>query len=98
MVPVDQVTDAERNEMFALMEAYYENVDRAVFEADLDEKTWVIQVADPITGAIRGFSSQMLLDVVVDRSSRCAYAAERRRHRRTAVVIVSSSRSRTIAP
>jgi hypothetical protein len=66
LVPVAGITDNQRNEMFTLMETYYENMDRSVFEADLEEKQWVIQVADPITGAIRGFSTQMLLDVTVE--------------------------------
>jgi hypothetical protein len=51
--------------MFALMDRYYENVRRAVFEADLDEKQWVIQVRHPHSGELCGFSTQMLLDVSV---------------------------------
>jgi hypothetical protein len=66
LVPIAHVTNALRDEMFVLMETYYENMDRSVFEADLAEKQWVIQVVDPITGAICGFSTQMLLDLAVE--------------------------------
>ncbi len=51
--------------MFELMERYYENVRRDVFEADLAEKQWVIQVLHPHSGELCGFSTQMLLDVAV---------------------------------
>ena len=52
--------------MFALMDCYYEGVDRAGFDADLAEKEWVIQVLDPQTQRLCGFSTQMLLRADVD--------------------------------
>ena len=55
----------ERDAMFALMDRHYAQIDRAAFEADLDEKQWVIQVFDPDTDALCGFSTQMLLEVDV---------------------------------
>jgi hypothetical protein len=61
---VAEVTRADRDAMFALMDRYYEGVRREVFEADLDEKRWVIQVLHP-RGGLCGFSTQMLLDVSV---------------------------------
>jgi hypothetical protein len=51
--------------MFALMEEYYDGVTRVAFEADLDEKQWVIQLTDPLTGAICGFSTQMLIPLEI---------------------------------
>jgi hypothetical protein len=65
LVPVAEVKPAERDRMFALMERHYENVRRDVFETDLDEKAWVIQVCHPRSGELLGFSTQMLLDAVV---------------------------------
>jgi hypothetical protein len=62
LVPIDEVTSGRRDAMFALMEQYYENVRRATFEADLDEKHWVIEVIDPATDMLCGFSTQMLLE------------------------------------
>ena len=52
--------------MFALMETYYDHVRREAFDADLDEKNWVIHLIDPAGGAIRGFSTQMLLEQEAD--------------------------------
>ena len=49
------VKDRQRDDMFALMDAYYAGMDRAVFESDLDEKHWVIQLFEPASGAVRGF-------------------------------------------
>ena len=66
VVRIIDVSGSQRLQMFALMETYYENMDHATFEADLSEKQWVIQVEDPNTGAIQGFSSQTLLDLTVE--------------------------------
>jgi hypothetical protein len=65
LVLVRDVTPAQRDAMFALMDAHYENVNRELFEADLNEKHWVIQVTDPHTDRLCGFSTQRLLDVTV---------------------------------
>jgi hypothetical protein len=61
LVDVAQLTPPQREEMFALMDEHYANVDRHVFEADLAEKRWVILVRDPLRDRLRGFSSQTLL-------------------------------------
>jgi hypothetical protein len=63
LVPTSQVTRDERDRMFALMDQHYERMARGTFEADLDEKHWVIQLLEPETGALCGFSTQMLLEV-----------------------------------
>lgn len=65
LVPAAALTQAQRDEMFALMARYYENVTRPAFAADLAEKQWVIVLLDPKTEAVCGFSTQMLLDVEV---------------------------------
>jgi hypothetical protein len=62
LVRAAEVTPAERDVMFALMDRYYEGVRRDVFEADLAEKRWVIQLVHPDTGWLCGFSTQMLLE------------------------------------
>jgi hypothetical protein len=66
LIPVAEVTANQRDAMFALMDHYYENVQRSVFETDLEEKHWVIQVLHPRTGELCGFSTQMLLKVSVE--------------------------------
>jgi hypothetical protein len=62
LVSAAEVTRAQRDVMFALMDRYYEDVRRDVFEADLAEKRWVIQLVHPGTGELCGFSTQMLLE------------------------------------
>jgi hypothetical protein len=66
LVEVAGLTDGERRAMVELMERHYQGVDRAVFEADLAEKRWVIQVVDAATGELGGFSTQMVLEATVD--------------------------------
>ena len=61
LVRVIDVTDVEREEMFSLMDAYYENMDRSNFRTHLAEKHWVILLQDSISLAVRVFSTQMLL-------------------------------------
>jgi hypothetical protein len=58
---VESISPDERDEMFALMGRHYENVQRASFEADLQEKRWVIRLVDHDSGVLYGFSTQMLL-------------------------------------
>jgi hypothetical protein len=61
VVPRAELTPAQKDAMFALMQRHYDNVRRDLFEADLAEKDWVIQVSDPATGQLCGFSTQMLM-------------------------------------
>jgi hypothetical protein len=65
LVPRSQVTAAQREVMFALMDRLYADVRRDRFRADLDEKDWVIQVFDA-AGRLCGFSTQMLLHAECD--------------------------------
>lgn len=51
--------------MFELMRRHYDNVEWDVFQADLDEKQWVIRLIDDETGLLSGFSTQMLFPVQV---------------------------------
>jgi hypothetical protein len=62
-VAVADIPSDRRDEMFVLMDRHYFNVERARFEADLAEKRWVIEVCDPATGQLCGFSTQTILDV-----------------------------------
>jgi len=61
IVPVEELTLARRDEMFALMDRYYANVRRAEFDSDLAEKDWVIEVSLTASGTLCGFSTQMVL-------------------------------------
>jgi hypothetical protein len=65
LVRTADITPSQREKMFALMESYYEGVERATFDADLDEKEWVVQIIDEETNRLKGFSTQMLLEAEV---------------------------------
>ena len=56
----------ERDRMFALMDRYYAGMNRAAFESDLNEKQWVILLRERDSHAICGFSTQMILEFIVD--------------------------------
>ena len=55
---IDEVSDLDREQMFALMQRYYENVRREDFELDLAGKDWVITARCPRTSRVLGFSTQ----------------------------------------
>ncbi|MBW3540601.1 MAG: hypothetical protein KY476_10035 [Planctomycetes bacterium] len=59
---VEELPAGRRDEMFALMLRYYDGMRREAFEADLDEKDWVIELVDR-SGTLVGFSSQMTFEV-----------------------------------
>jgi hypothetical protein len=65
LVRAAEITPSQRDEMFTLMQLYYEGIERAAFDADLDEKEWVIRIHDEETHELKGFSTQMLLEVEV---------------------------------
>lgn len=65
LVAVPDVSATERDAMFALMDRHYVGVRREKFDADLDEKHWVIQLWDSRTETLRGFSTQRLLHQTV---------------------------------
>lgn len=63
--PAD-LASSRREEMFALMSRYYENMTRAAFEADLDEKQWVLGISAGRSDTLLGFSTLRLLETEVD--------------------------------
>jgi hypothetical protein len=62
---VTELSADERTQMFRLMCRHYENVSQAGFDADLMEKRWIIQLYSP-GGQLCGFSTQTLLDIVLE--------------------------------
>lgn len=65
IVPITDVDKTRRDRMFALMVQYYAGMKRDSFEADLNEKQWVIELVEPRTQDLRGFSTQMVLTAQV---------------------------------
>jgi hypothetical protein len=67
--PVQELTAGDREQMFCLMDANYEGMDRQTFASDLDEKEAVLLIRDAASGCIVGFSTIMLLDLAVGSGS-----------------------------
>lgn len=65
IIPITALGADRRTEMFQLMDQYYEGMKREVFESDLSEKRWVIQLVDAETEKLRGFSTQMVLELQI---------------------------------
>lgn len=62
VVDVSDVTPNQRAQMYGLMRAHYECVERAVFDRDLAEKQWVILLVDE-QQRVCGFSTQTLIEI-----------------------------------
>ena len=77
LVRVTEISAERRDQMYALMDSYYENIERSTFDADLNRKNWVIEIADESSNALKGFSSQVLTHLRVDgRSIRALYSGD----------------------
>ena len=59
-----QLTDGQRAAMFALLATHFEGVDRAQFDADLNEKNWAVLIEDD-AGALVGFSTILAYEATV---------------------------------
>ncbi|MBI2824416.1 MAG: hypothetical protein HYX69_07000 [Planctomycetia bacterium] len=62
---MDDLSFDRREAMLALLRRHFDGVTRRDFARDLAEKQWVIELVEPESGALRGFSTQCLLDVPV---------------------------------
>ena len=66
IVEVAGLSPRSRDEMLSLLDRHFAGVSRTTFEADLNEKQWALQLLDAASGAIRGFSTQVLWELDVD--------------------------------
>jgi len=65
-VSPSSLTRRERDEMYGLLEAYFEGTQRGRFEADLAEKDSVLLLRESQSGRVRGFSTSMRLATRVE--------------------------------
>ncbi len=63
--PAD-LSPGDRDQMCRLLAEYFERIDRVHFERDLAEKEWVVLVREPESRQIRGFTTLMRLETIVD--------------------------------
>lgn len=61
-----QVTCAERDDMYTLLDKYFRGNSRDRFEADLAEKQTVILLRDASSGRVQGFTTLVRLNAAVD--------------------------------
>ena len=66
VVAREQLTPADREEMYQLLESYFQNTTPAQFAHDLAEKDIVILLRDPDDARIVGFSTLMTLELTLD--------------------------------
>ena len=55
------------DEAYALFSSVYDGTERSRFVRDLSEKQWVVLLQDRDSGALRGFSTVLLRDIVTSR-------------------------------
>lgn len=67
--PPHDLSSRDFEEMFGLMTRHYDKADREMFFEDLREKHWVIELRDDLTGQLKGFSTQRLMDTPLDKET-----------------------------
>lgn len=65
VLAVSELAEFQRVGMLDLMNRHYTGVRWDHFQRDLEEKTWVITINDS-SGQLRGFSTQILFDAVIE--------------------------------
>ena len=77
VVSTDSLTSDDRQAMFALMERHYARCEWHTFSADLEEKQWVISIHESGSDKLCGFSTQMVLDVMIhDQPARALFSGD----------------------
>lgn len=66
VVARDQVTPSDREEMYHLLEAYFQNTSAKQFAHDLAEKDTVILLRDPEDARVVGFSTLMRIEITIE--------------------------------
>ena len=61
---IGELSNADIDSMYLLMEEFYDHMERAVFLSDLRQKDWCIMLRDE-AGKVFGFSTQKLLKISV---------------------------------
>ncbi len=65
VIPIKEVSSTDVDAMFALMDEFYDNMDRAVFESDFYAKDYCIVLRND-EGKVVGFTTQKVMSVDVD--------------------------------
>ena len=65
LVPRSEIGKSELDRLFGLFAEYYTDVDRELFERDLDEKDWVLLLQDG-AGVARGFTTLVVYELELE--------------------------------
>ncbi len=77
LVSLSELSPEMCDDMFRLMGRYYSGVRRDAFESDLHQKDWIIQIVERDTGILRGFSTQVLWDILEgDHAARVLFSGD----------------------
>ncbi|MCF4968924.1 hypothetical protein [Nostoc sp. CMAA1605] len=60
LVPVEKLQPGDRIAMYALLNNHFQGVTWEGFQADLQQKNWVLLLREEITNTLKGFSTMML--------------------------------------
>jgi hypothetical protein len=66
VIPRDRVTASDREDMYHLLEAYFQNTSVQQFAGDLAEKDTVILLRDPEDARVVGFSTLMTIEITIE--------------------------------
>lgn len=62
LVRTEKLPLSDRDAMYSLLSTHFEGVKREVFEADLNEKNWVILLEDEDSNTLKGFSTLLMYE------------------------------------
>ena len=66
VIPRERVTPSDREDMYQLLEAYFQNTSVEQFAHDLAEKDIVILLRDPDDARVVGFSTLMKIEITIE--------------------------------
>src|SRR6185436_7481840 len=66
VVPRELLTPSDREEMYQLLETYFQNTSAQQFAEDLAEKDTVILLRDPEDARVVGFSTLMTIEITIE--------------------------------
>lgn len=66
LIPTQRLLPFERDRMYALLNTHFEGVRREVFDADLNQKNWVILIKDEASDQLKGFSTLLIYETQLE--------------------------------
>ena len=64
LVRIENLLPSDRTAMYSLLSTHFQGVEQAVFEADLNQKNWVILLEDQASNTLKGFSTLLMYETV----------------------------------